>query len=76
MHIVKNAKYIRVPNSTKGCNSRVSIYAGGSLRKTFFITQGEDKGYTYYPLYRFGNEEVIIDYGRDIHLEDELMIIM
>ena len=76
MYSVRNAKYIRIPKNTQKFCSQLYIYVGGVLKKSFFISPGSDNGFIYYPLYKFGGEEVVIDVSHAGLLEKELMLIM
>ena len=75
MYINNDAKYIRIPKNSKSISARLFIYIEGVLEKVFFITPGNDKGYTYYPLYKKGNKPIIIEVS-DEGLLDELAIIV
>lgn len=75
MYINNDAKYIRIPKSSKSVSARLSIYIEGVLEKVFFITHGNDKGYTYYPLYKKSNKPIIIEASNE-DLFDELAIIV
>ena len=75
MYINNDAKYIRIPKSSNSISSRLFIYIEGVLEKVFFITPGNNNGYTYYPLYKKSNKPIIIE-ASDEGLLDELAIIV
>lgn len=75
MYINNDAKYIRIPKSSNSISSRLFIYIEGVLEKVFFITPGNNNGYTYYPLYKKSNKPIIIEASNE-GLLDELAIIV
>ena len=46
------------------------------LRKAFFVTPGSEKGFSYFPLYGFRDEEVLIDISHESLLDEGLAVIV
>lgn len=62
--------------SSKDICSQIFVYAGGVLRKAFFVTPGREKGFSYFPLYGFRDEEVLIDISHESLLDEGLAVII
>lgn len=61
---------------SKDICSQIFVYAGVMVRKAFFVTPGSEKGFSFFPIYGFRGEEVLIDISHESLLDEGLAVII